>query len=154
MEAASTYLQEATEEDSPTVEDIAGIWLSSDDDDALQEVKKLAQHYFPNVDPDKIIWISGRLPMRVDPVYMGHLLTLTKDRMVRESIPSNAISRGALKDSISISSYKKSRLLRTRPTPLFLIDDVDIAVTIINPPDCCLSFWRYHARASLTHLST
>lgn len=62
------YLQAAALElwrssgDHSGVDSIAGIWISSDDSSVLEEVQGVAASYFPNVDVEKIISISFRIP--------------------------------------------------------------------------------------------
>lgn len=39
--------------------DVKGIWVASDSQDAVGEVRALAREYFPNVSDEAIVWISG-----------------------------------------------------------------------------------------------
>lgn len=41
------------------VESIKALWIASDDPHAIDEVRKTYPHYFPNVEPGLIVWISG-----------------------------------------------------------------------------------------------
>lgn len=57
LASAAEYLR-STEGVTP-VEEIEGIWVASDDSSVVDEVKEHWSKYFPNVNEDKIVWISG-----------------------------------------------------------------------------------------------
>ncbi|CAM9795718.1 unnamed protein product [Ectocarpus fasciculatus] len=44
--------------------DITGLWLSTDDEAAVDEVRKLVPNYFPNIKPEAVMCISGRVQVR------------------------------------------------------------------------------------------
>ncbi|CAM9919509.1 unnamed protein product [Sphacelaria rigidula] len=79
-------------------EDVRGVWVSSSDGTATEEVKDLVQRYFPAVGPDQVGWISlgrsewdeGGLPNNAvasSPEY---------ERIVREMADLLLMSRAAL----------------------------------------------------------
>ncbi|CAN0471407.1 unnamed protein product [Ectocarpus sp. 12 AP-2014] len=45
------------------VTDITGLWLSTDDDSVVDEVKELVSGYFPGTTPDSVLCITGRVPV-------------------------------------------------------------------------------------------
>lgn len=78
LEKACNYLKASRE--GLSAADITGIWLSSDDDTVIKEVKELAPRYFTNVN-DTIAWLPVLNPP--DVMEYGKLLKVTADRMVR-----------------------------------------------------------------------
>lgn len=40
------------------VNSIKGLWIASDDPRAIDEVREVYPGYFPNVEPDLIVWVS------------------------------------------------------------------------------------------------
>ena len=59
MEAARKHLGDNTATGRPPVDEIKSIFVASDDDNAVNEVRALASDFFPNVEPENIAWISG-----------------------------------------------------------------------------------------------
>ena len=59
LEKARSYIQNSSEA-TVSVDDMKGIWLSSDDDQVIFDVKESFAEFFPNVEPERVIWISGR----------------------------------------------------------------------------------------------
>lgn len=57
MATAVAYLE--TAESQVNVEDIRGIWVSSDDGGVVGRVKEIAPDYFPNVEVNAIFWADG-----------------------------------------------------------------------------------------------
>lgn len=57
LAAAAEYLRNT--EGATPVEEIKGIWVASDDSSVLGEVQEHWSKYFPNVERDMIVWISG-----------------------------------------------------------------------------------------------
>ena len=60
LAAAFNYL-----EDQPTrtpVGRIKGIWVASDDENVVNEVRSLAHAYFPNVRNEDIVYVAGGVP--------------------------------------------------------------------------------------------
>lgn len=87
FEKASAFLSVSGQNLSAA--DITGIWLSSDDDTVITEVKELAPHFFPNVE-DNIAWVPVRNPP--DVMEYGKMLKVAKDRMVRRrEVPVTAL---------------------------------------------------------------
>lgn len=43
-----------------SVNDIKGIWVSSDDKQVVSDVKESFAEFFPNVELERIVWISDR----------------------------------------------------------------------------------------------
>ena len=58
LEAARSYITTSTDV-TVSVEDIRGIWVSSDDDSVLSDVKQAFAEFFPNVELERIVWISN-----------------------------------------------------------------------------------------------
>ncbi|CAN0323174.1 unnamed protein product [Ectocarpus sp. 12 AP-2014] len=44
--------------------DITGLWLSTDEEAAVDEVRSLVPNYFPNIKPEAVMCISGRVQVR------------------------------------------------------------------------------------------
>ena len=59
MSRAKKYLEDDASETRTSVDEIKSIWVASDDDDVVDQVKALATQYFPNVVPENVAWISG-----------------------------------------------------------------------------------------------
>ena len=59
LQAASSYMKNSTKA-TVSIEDIRGIWVSSDDESVMADVKETFSEFFPNVELEKIVWISGR----------------------------------------------------------------------------------------------
>ena len=60
LAAAFNYL-----EDQPTrtpADRIKGIWVASDDETVVNEVRSLAHAYFPNVRNEDIVYVAGGVP--------------------------------------------------------------------------------------------
>eukprot|EP00903_Cladosiphon_okamuranus_P007624 g7393.t1 len=82
FENAADYL--ATSPGGLTSMDIYGLWLSTDDDAVLDEVKTLAPKYFPNVKPEDILLVTDRVPVR--PMVMGKFDEGATDRNTYEAM--------------------------------------------------------------------
>lgn len=59
MSAARKYLGDDTATGRTPVDKIKAIWVASDDDNAVDEVRALLPDFFPNVEPENVAWISG-----------------------------------------------------------------------------------------------
>ena len=58
LEAARSYIMNPMGV-NVSVEDIRGIWVCSDDDSVLSDVKQAFAEFFPNVELERILWISN-----------------------------------------------------------------------------------------------
>lgn len=66
---------------SPSVADISGIWLSSDDSTVLPELERRVHKYFPNVTADSVVSVSDR-GAYTDPASHKYDLPSTQHYMV------------------------------------------------------------------------
>ncbi|CAM9255484.1 unnamed protein product [Ectocarpus sp. 12 AP-2014] len=64
--------------------DITGIWLSTDEDAVYNEVKRLAPRFLPNVTPERVIYVTGRVAVRS--MLSGHPADAQRDRNTYESL--------------------------------------------------------------------
>ncbi|CAM9212405.1 unnamed protein product, partial [Ectocarpus sp. 13 AM-2016] len=76
------YLRKSV--DGLTAADITGIWLSTDEDAVFNEVKRLAPRFFPNVTPERVIYVTGRVAVRS--MLSGHPADAQRDRNTYESL--------------------------------------------------------------------
>lgn len=65
------------------MEDVRGIWLSSDDYEAVENVKEIVQRYFPEVDAGRVVWISARAEKETPDARVTEQLATTSFSMVR-----------------------------------------------------------------------
>ena len=82
LEKARSYIQNSSEA-TVSVEDIKGIWVSSDDDQVILDVKESFAEFFPNVEPERVILISGRSSGTTD-VFSRHWIPTTMQGMVSQ----------------------------------------------------------------------
>ncbi|CAN0316971.1 unnamed protein product [Ectocarpus sp. 6 AP-2014] len=61
FENAVNYLNSSAS--SVDVTDITGLWLSTDDDSVIDEVKEMVSGYFPGTTPDSVLCVTGRVPV-------------------------------------------------------------------------------------------
>ncbi|CAN0466623.1 unnamed protein product [Ectocarpus sp. 12 AP-2014] len=66
------------------VTDITGLWLSTDDDSVVDEVKELVSGYFPGTTPDSVLCITGRVPVAL--LNPGTFNSGTQDRNTYEAM--------------------------------------------------------------------
>lgn len=59
LEAARNHLEDDTATGRTPVDEIKSIFVASDDENAVNEVRALVSEFFPNVEPENITWISG-----------------------------------------------------------------------------------------------
>ncbi|CAM9141048.1 unnamed protein product, partial [Ascophyllum nodosum] len=59
LRMASAYIYNSTEA-TISVNDVRGIWVSSDDEEIVSAIKQSFVDFFPNVEPESVVWISGR----------------------------------------------------------------------------------------------
>ena len=59
LRTASAYIYNSTEA-TISVNDVRGIWVSSDDAEIVSAIKQSFVDFFPNVEPGSVVWISGR----------------------------------------------------------------------------------------------
>ena len=59
MEKARSYIQNSTEA-TVKVDDIRGIWVSSDDSQVIFDAKESFAQYFPNVERERVVCASSR----------------------------------------------------------------------------------------------
>lgn len=59
LSAALKHLNDRERHGGDGAKDIKGIWVASDSQNAVREVRALASQYFPNVSKESIVWISG-----------------------------------------------------------------------------------------------
>ncbi|CAM9139363.1 unnamed protein product [Ascophyllum nodosum] len=59
LRTASAYIYNSTEA-TISVNDVRGIWVSSDDAEIVSAIKQSFVDFFPNVEPGSFVWISGR----------------------------------------------------------------------------------------------
>eukprot|EP00903_Cladosiphon_okamuranus_P007629 g7398.t1 len=69
FETAAGYLAESPA--GVSAADIRGIWLSTDEEKVLDEVKALAPTFFPNVNPKAIVCVTSRVTLR--PMVRDHI---------------------------------------------------------------------------------
>eukprot|EP00903_Cladosiphon_okamuranus_P007625 g7394.t1 len=82
FENAAAYLAGAP--GGLTAMDISGLWLSTDDEAVFDEVKTLAPKYFPNIKPEDILFVTGRVPVR--PMVQGTFDEGASDRNTYEAM--------------------------------------------------------------------
>ncbi|CAM9127186.1 unnamed protein product, partial [Ectocarpus sp. 4 AP-2014] len=76
------YLRKSV--DGLTAADVTGIWLSTDEAAVYNEVKRLAPRFFPNVTPERVIYVTGRVAVRS--MLSGHPADAQRDRNTYESL--------------------------------------------------------------------
>ena len=105
LQAASSYIRHSTEA-TVSIEDIRGIWVSSDDESVISDVTKTFPEFFPNVEIERVVWISGRSFTNDMNTSKGPLATSTKS-MVRGDKPQKCLSRsGVTVYSSGFQGYK------------------------------------------------
>ncbi|CAN0027629.1 unnamed protein product, partial [Laminaria digitata] len=62
LSAARDYLEDETASGRTPASEIKAIWVASDDGSAVDEVRALVSDFFPNVESENIVWISGGGP--------------------------------------------------------------------------------------------
>ncbi|CAM9804238.1 unnamed protein product [Ectocarpus sp. 8 AP-2014] len=65
------------------VTDITGLWLSTDDDSVIDEVKDMVSGYFPGTTPDSVLCVTGRVPVAL--LNPGTFNSGTQDRNTYEA---------------------------------------------------------------------
>lgn len=65
------------------VRSIKGIWIASDDPDAVDEVREVYPRFFPNVESELIVWASAG----VEGALETRRVVTHSDRQVREQAP-------------------------------------------------------------------
>ncbi|CAM9336551.1 unnamed protein product [Ectocarpus fasciculatus] len=82
FQKAVQYLRKSV--DGLTAADITGLWLSTDEDAVYNEVKRLAPRFFPNIKPDGVIYVTGRVAVRS--MLSRHPADAQRDRNSYESL--------------------------------------------------------------------
>lgn len=94
LEKARSYIQTSTEA-TVSVDDIRGIWVSSDDDQVIFDVKELSAEFFPNVEPERVIWISGRPSETTDASSSNGIPTRVQGMVSQRGSPEIVVASNA-----------------------------------------------------------